>query len=268
MTTLKLFGSAPNQISRNRDFGTMAWQNAESVRVGNILVDGTSIFTGNTTTTGDIIRSGFDIFPKTAGSGIKLDTASPTFGWRDITAGFTTCATGGAVPTYGAYNGTAIYAYFLSNSATQELFVEFHIPHDYVPGSDIFIHTHWSQTTVDSGGTAGVPGVIKLNYDALYAKGFNQGSGSQFPAAPTTVSLTQQASTTVRNHMVAETQLSTAGAIGGNAIEVDGIILVRMWRNPADAADTLNQVPYVHFCDIHYQSTGIPTKNKSPSFYA
>jgi len=27
-------------------------------------------------------------------------------------------------------------------------------------------------------------------------------------------------------------------------------------------------VPFLHTVDIHYQSTGVPTFNKAPSFYA
>ena len=33
-----------------------------------------------------------------------------------------------------------------------EVWNEFHVPHDYVPGSDLYIHVHWSQITVDTGG--------------------------------------------------------------------------------------------------------------------
>jgi hypothetical protein len=42
---------------------------------------------------------------------------------------------------------------------------------------------------------------------------------------------------------------------------------VRTYRNAADAADTLDQAPFLHYVDIHYQSTGIGTKQKSPPFW-
>ena len=211
-----------------------------------------------------LVGATYAIFPKTSGNGIKVDTTTPTYPWVDLTSAFHTRTTGGATPTFGSYNGTSIYAYFLSATVLQELFIELHIPHDYAAGTDIFVHTHWSQTTADTGGTAGAPGNIKLYWDCLYAKGHQQ---QAFPAAVTTVSQVQTASATVRQHMIAEVQLSTAGAIGGNALEVDGILLLRCYRDPTDVADTLNQVPYMHFCDIHYQSTGIGTKAKAPNFY-
>jgi hypothetical protein len=34
-----------------------------------------------------------------------------------------------------------------------------------------------------------------------------------------------------------------------------------------DAEDTLDQHPFCHEVDIHYQSTGMATKSKAPNFY-
>jgi len=49
-----------------------------------------------------------------------------------------------------------------------------------------------------------------------------------------------------------------------NDLEDDGLFLVR-----ADlATSTSTDNPFLHFVDIHYQSTGIPTKNRAPDFYA
>lgn len=234
-------------------------QPANTVAINDVLVNAGMQASGGTATLSTTL-----ILPKTSGVGIKVDTTTPTYPWQDIVSQFHTRTSGGATPTFGVYNGTSIYAYSLSNAATQELFVEFHIPHDYVPGSELYIHVHWSQTTVDTGGAASAPGDAKFSFDCLYAKGHAQ---QAFPAAVTTVSVTQTASATVRMHQIAEVQLTTTGAIGGNAVEPDGILLCRLWRNPADAADTLNVVPYAHFCDLHYQSTGIGTKQKAPPFW-
>jgi len=205
------------------------------------------------------------VVDKATGIGIKIDAIDPSFGWRDITAALNARATGPAVPTYAQYNGTTIYQHQFSNATTQEIWVEFHIPHDYVPGSDIYIHAHWSQTSIDTGGAAGAPGVCKWSFDALYAQGHQQ---QAFPANVTTVTVEQAASGVARQHMIAEVKLSTDGTLGNNVIVIDGVILVRVWRNPNDAADTLNQAPFLHFCDLHYQSTNVATKNKAPDFYA
>jgi hypothetical protein len=71
--------------------------------------------------------------------------------------------------------------------------------------------------------------------------------------------------------MLAEVQLSaaspSAAQLDSDDLEPDGIILVRCFRDPGDAADTLDQVPFLHYVDIHYQSTNIATKAKIPNFY-
>jgi len=51
-------------------------------------------------------------------------------------------------------------------------------------------------------------------------------------------------------------------------VEVDGLVIVRTWRNAARASDTLDVAPYVHFVDCHYQCTFGGTKQRNgPAFY-
>lgn len=214
------------------------------------------------------------VLPKTSGKGIMVDTSAPTYGWRDILGAIETrpAAGGGAtaIPDYVAYRGS-IYAYRFGTAAPDnhlhECFLNFHVPHDYVPSSEIYIHVHWSQITVDTGGTAGVPGVAKWYFDISYADGHGTPGGAADPfIAPFTVSITQQGSTTQYGHMIAEVQL-TGGTLAASTVQIDGIFQVRLYRDPADAADTLDQNTFVHFVDLHYQSTGIGTKQKAPDFY-
>ena len=206
------------------------------------------------------------VVPKTSGKGIQVDTAVPTFPWRDILGEPIIKTTGAAAPTMATYRGNIVQAQF-SNAVTQELFNNYHVPHDYVAGTDIHIHIHWSQVTVDSGGAAGAPGQAKWYFDVTYSKGHNQAAFID----PITTSVTQTSSGTQYQHLLGEVQLSaaspSASQIDTDNIEPDGIIQVRTYRNPADPGDTLNQPPFVHFVDIHYQSTGIGTKQKEPDFY-
>jgi len=207
----------------------------------------------------------FAIFPKTKNAaGIKVDTGTPTYPWHDMIGAVHVKTTGAAAPTFGAYRGVApniIQQYFFSNAVAQEIFFEFHILHDYAPGTDLFIHTHWSCNVAPTGN-------CKWSFDVSYAKGHNQGAFS----APITTFVTQASSGTQYQHMIAEVQLSAASPsatqLDSDDIEVDGIILVRVWRDAGDAADTLNQVPFLHFVDVHYMSTGLGTKNKAPDFWA
>lgn len=134
------------------------------------------------------------------------------------------------------------------------------------------IHMHWSQIVVDSGGPLGAPGNAEWKFDITYADGHGTAGGAADPfVAPITVTVVQQASTTKYGHMIAEVQFTNNGGTGGlidsNSIQVDGLILVRAYRIKGNAADTLNQAPFGHTCDVHYLSNSIGTKNKSPDFY-
>ena len=211
------------------------------------------------------------VLTKGSGKGIKLNPNSPAFGWRDILGPVEIKSIGATDPVWALYRGN-IYAYTF-DTATAEAFFTFHIPHDYLPNSDMFIHAHWSQNVVDSGGAAGVPGNAEWNFDITYADGHGTAGGVADPfVAPITVTVVQQASTTQYGHMIAEVQFSnnggTDGLIDSNTIQVDGLLLVRAYRVKGNAADTLNQAPFVHTVDIHYQSTNLATKNKEPNFYA
>jgi len=197
-------------------------------------------------------------FDKAKGEGIKVDTENPTYPWRDLTGDLKLHGPGGDDPVYAQYNGV-LKAYKFDN-INDEMFIEFHIPHDYAPGTDIFIHAHWSHISA-----AVTTGSVTWGFDVINAKGHNQGALSTVIST----SIAQDASTTQYQHMIAEVQMSaaspTANQIDTDDIEVDGIILARIYLN-ANTMDSATD-PFLHFCDIHYQSTGIGTKDKSPDFY-
>ena len=159
---------------------------------------------------------------------------------------------------WAVYQGN-IRQFQFSNLVTNEVWFEFHINHDYALGTDMYIHVHWSCNVAPTGN-------VKWSFDISYAKGHNQAA---FPAEITTT-VTQASSGTQYQHMLAEVVFTDDGSalVDRDLLEPDGIILVRMWRDPADAADTLDQAPFVHFCDIHYQKARFATKNKAPNFYA
>jgi len=206
------------------------------------------------------------VLPKTSGKGIQVDTAAPTFGWRDILGHPNVRAIGANDPVLAVYQG-GIRQFQFHAALLNEVHLEYHIPHDYLPGSDIHIHAHWSQAVVDTGGAGGTPGTCKWQFEVSYAKGHGQAA---FPAPK--VAFAQQVASAVQyQHMLAEVQVSTPGGaadkVDTSLLEPDGILLVRVFRDPGDAADTLNQGPFLHFVDLHYQSTSVATKQKAPPFY-
>jgi len=211
---------------------------------------------------------------KATNTGIKVDTAAPTFGWADLLGTVTVKPLGATDPTLSVYrNGVYAYAFDRGGGGLQEVWQEFHMPHDYVPGTDIFIHTHWSQNVIDTGGTSNVPGDVIWNFEMTYASGYGTPGGAApvFGATVTSV-VTQQGSTAQYGHMIAEVQASTSGGSGTQLdtddLEIDGLILTRIWRNASTVGDTLDEDPFLHFVDIHYQTNGIMgTKDKNTPFY-
>ena len=197
------------------------------------------------------------MIPKSSSTGIKIDEAAPDWGWHDLIGEVTFHEGDADTPNYSAYQGNIKQRDFAVNDTCQ---ASFHIPHDYAIGTDLFIHTHWSHNSA-----LVTTGSVTWQAEIMYAKGHNQA----FFSTPIIVNMTENASTTRYQHMLVESQLSAAAGAGGllvtGDIEPDGILVVQvtMTANSMDGGAT----PFIHACDIHYQSTDVPTKQKAPNFY-
>lgn len=207
--------------------------------------------------------------PKTSGKGIRVDVDSPSFGWRDLIGEIAVRGSGGNDPTFQAYRGN-IRQYFFD--ASDEVFVNYHIPHDYLPGSDIFLHFHWSQAEKRTNGASTNPvtgGSVTWGYEVTYAKGHQQ----QAFITPVSGTVVQTASTTIYWHHIAEVQISaaspSASQIDSDDLEVDGVIQCRAFLSANNMTVGAGNIPApaLHYVDIHYQSTNMPTKEKAPDFY-
>jgi hypothetical protein len=100
---------------------------------------------------------------------------------------------------------------------------------------------------------------VRWAFEYSWARGFNQ---APFAAA-LTATVVQACPATRYQHMIAET-----GALHLPGLEVDSLIMVRMYRDPTHGDDTCTDPVFVHTADVHYQSTNVATKNKAPNFYA
>lgn len=199
----------------------------------------------------NIIMSG------TTGEGIEVDITTPTFGWQDMISSIKIRGIAATDPSYAIYrNGIRGYQFALNDIVWNE----FHVLHDYVPSTDLYIHVHWSHTSA-----AVTTGSVTWSFEITYAKGHDQ---APFPATKT-ITVTQNGSTTQYQHMIAEVAFTAATAdathFDRDDIEIDGLVLVKteLTANSLNAATD----PFVHFIDIHYQTTNIGSKNKAPNFY-
>jgi hypothetical protein len=198
---------------------------------------------------------------KTQGNGIKVDKISPTFPWRDMLGEIFVKGVGANDPGWALYrDGINAYQF----SANDEAWINFHMPHDYLTGSDLHIHFHWSHI-----GTLVTGGTTTWGAEVLYSKGHNQAAFG----ASVTSTIQDDASATQYQHIITEVQLSadspSASQIDNVLIEPDGLLLVRAYLSSNDITVSGGGVPdpFLHYTDIHYQSTNIGTKNKAPDFY-
>lgn len=203
------------------------------------------------------------IMRKEEGVGLKIDTDNPDYGWRDLEGVEFVDILGSLKPSVVTYSGGILKENSYSNNDV--LRIRFHIPHDYVPGTDLYIHVHWSHN-----GTA-ISGDAVFTCTSDYAKGHDQAAFGTEKSVVLTYSTVDIATTPQYQHMITEVAMTSDGGsatlIDNNDIEIDGLILMNcvMTTNPSI---TGGDDVFIHRVDIHYQSTNLPTKNKAPNFYS
>lgn len=178
-----------------------------------------------------------------------VNSGDPT-GWADITAEITERGTGANNPPFSTFRG-GINCFTFSATAMMECFASFHIPHTYKAGTPVYFHTHWAQSTANTG-------TVRWGFEYTFARGYAQ---EAFPATQT-VYVEQAGSSTQYMHMIAETT-----AITIPNLEVDGILLVRIFRDAAHGNDTNTQTAALITADIHIEVDRVATKNRNFPFY-
>jgi len=188
-----------------------------------------------------------------SGGGLKVGSASAstTYGWRDIVGQLHIKGTGND-PAWVRIGSGPFYGHRMDIG--KEMWFTYHIPHDYVPGTPVHLHTHWLQ---DGTSTA----TLVFLYAYTWAKGFNQ---QAFNTSGLTATSKQAGPGIAFQHMISET-----GEITLTGIEVDSLLLVRLRRatqtESGDISNTNSII--VLLADVHYRSHGMATKNKAPNFY-
>lgn len=198
--------------------------------------------------------------PKAAGKGIKVDPEFPTFGWRDIIGNVQPKATGAGSPTRAIYDGGTVGAYaFILNDVCD---FGYHIPHDWVPTTDLLWHTHWSHTGTSISGDL----VLEFYYQIAKRDGLF-GAEKKLTITYPTVDL---ATTPRRLKRVDETPMTAAAATSilsaTSEIEVDGFIEGTLKIASLPTIGGGGKL-FIHTSDIHYQSTNIGTKQNAAPFY-
>jgi hypothetical protein len=106
-------------------------------------------------------------------------------------------------------------------AATSEmLYGSFELPHGYKEGTDITVHVHWTPTNANAGNVKWQFEYAWQNVDGTYG-------------APTTITVTDSTDSTAWKHLRAD-----FAAISGTGKTIGSVLVFRIFRDPADAADT------------------------------
>jgi hypothetical protein len=174
-------------------------------------------------------------------------------GWNDILADIGAGrGIGVNAPTWtGLRDG--LYGYAFAAAQMNEIWLNLHITHDYMWGSKVWPHVHWTTAGTDTG-------VVRWGVEYSFARGYGVDA---FPAS-TTIYIEQAASGTAYTHMIAEP--AEADGILLPDAEPDGIIMCRVFRDGAHADDTCTDAAFGLFADLHFQSDGYFTNERNRAF--
>jgi len=175
-------------------------------------------------------------------------------GWEDLVSDITVRG-GTRSPSWSLFRN-GIYAYSFPNNTEKECWLSFHMKHDYAVGTDVFIHIHAATNTT-------LTGVVRFGVEYTVAKGYNQGSDSEFSATSTEYIEYNISANSQYRHLIAENSVG----ISMPKLETDSIILVRLFRDTSSPNDTFNDDIFILNCDVHYQCDRTATKNRNPNFY-
>lgn len=187
------------------------------------------------------------------GAAMKMNVVDPKLGWHDLLS-----------PTIPSPSNPLGFADFIGSikeyqfSIGDESYHQYHLTHDYAPNTDMYLHVHWSHTV-----NTPTAGDLLWEVEMTYAKGYGQAPFS----TPVTVNIVAPVGAKLL-HNIHEVKISSPGGVVGlldsDQFETDGMIKVRLKL----LSSTSNvDMPFLFFCDAHYQSTNLPTVNRNFNFW-
>jgi hypothetical protein len=176
------------------------------------------------------------------------------YGWKDNIQWFSAASGNGTTEPNWQDIGNGLYAY--NFTVGEELFVTFHVNHDYALGTKAYPHVHF---IVDSTQTAGATVTWRFKY--RIARGHSQGDSLTSPT-PTNIDMvyTYTGAEVAGEHIVLEcSDLQAFDLLEPDTIIMAGCELL---------AETITGSIYGLCADLHYQSDREVTLNKAPDFNA
>jgi hypothetical protein len=196
------------------------------------------------------------VIPNLNTEGIKRNTTTPVFTWRDKEGLMYPDLSGLNAATLTVFKGNLrLFAY----EANDKMDFSIHWPHDWAVGTDTYIHVHWHHN-----GSA-IADTMTFTIEAAFSKR-DAVSGSNIS---TTITRNTWTGANQYYHGVDEVQLSaatgTSALFATGDLDIDGMVLgqLTLTTAPTVTAGSL----FVSTIDIHYLSTNLGTVNKASPFY-
>lgn len=161
-------------------------------------------------------------------------------------------ALGANAPDLATFRGTInLFGFAGAGVTVEQGFFTLHILHGIKPGTIPTFHVHWAHNQVSPSGD------VKWQIDYTIARGYGAGTF----AAPTTLSTTRPALAQYVHDISDDDDMPLASI---TELEPDSIILGRIYRDPADVADTFENDAFLIQVDMHYQrdKLGTPERNR------
>lgn len=177
-------------------------------------------------------------------------------GWRDMVCGMETRSGPSQPPLTNFRNG--IYLFAFSPTDIMEGFATAHIDHDYKLGTMLYPHVHWSTTSTATG-------KVRWGFEYTFAQRHDDTGVKTFGPSQT-VYVEQQADGEAYKHYVAESP--EGQGIPGTGINVDTVILFRVFRDATHANDTFPDQAFAFTFDLHYECVRYATPHRSPNFFS
>lgn len=181
--------------------------------------------------------------------------ATQPLGWKDNISFFSMASGKGTNEPIWEDRGNGNYT--SSFVAGDELFIKYHINHDYALGTKGFPHIHFSCKDVQEVGAT-----VTWRFSYVIAKGKNGGqAGESLGVARTDIDIvyTYDGTEIADEHIIVECDDLDAFILQEPDAEVDaGVVLL--------STTTTGKV-FGEMLDLHYQSDRDTTPNKEPDFY-
>lgn len=178
-------------------------------------------------------------------------------GWADIVSELI-IRDSAASPISTNYKG-GIYLWQFPADDVREAFANFHIPHPWKPGTMIYPHMHFTTASNNNG-------VVRWGFEYTWARRHDSTGQLQFPAPQIIYVNFTIPPNSADTHFVCEAPQD--GGIVGTGLEVDSMILMRVFRDGTHVDDTFPDAILGITADLHHEVDRHATPNRAPNFYS